>query len=279
MSAVLDLPLPATTEDTAARTVEAIQPPADPIATSTPKSKKGKKKPQTTAEYRNSWQTFSPRHSIAVFTLPLEMGSGIAQKRFGEWFGRLQTATHMLCNHLPDLIGAVAAQEVLDVLTTQTVAAEEALKAELAELRSQATEAGLRQEREWSRPITLSVPCSNRYHRDFLNIVRIFDDIIWHLDALTTFGIISNRERISKRQKTAKIVGSVSTGTSAMWGRAKASAMRDMTDKASVKALTDAEKWSHEQSRQIVSDINAQVAEHGIESDPSDEADSAAEAD
>lgn len=85
--------------------------------------------------------------------------------------------------------------------------------------------------------------CSNRYHRDSLNIVRIFDDIIWHLDALTT-GIISNRERISKRQKTAKIVGNVSTGTSAMWGRAKASAMRDMTDKASVKALTDAEKWS-----------------------------------
>ncbi|MBK9497561.1 MAG: hypothetical protein IPO08_24165 [Xanthomonadales bacterium] len=91
MSAVLDLPLPATTEDTAATTVEAIQLPDKPIATSKPK--KGKKKPQTTAEYRNSWQTFSPRQSIAVFTLPLEMGSGIAQKRFGEWFGRLQTAT------------------------------------------------------------------------------------------------------------------------------------------------------------------------------------------
>jgi len=274
MSAVLDLPHAAPEQDATAS--EATLAPATPPRKSRPKAKP--KKPQTSAEYRESWRTFAPRFSVAVFTLTIELGSGMAQKRFGEWFGRQQLASHLLCNYLPDLIDAKSAQEVLDVLITQNAAAEELLKEHLDGLRSLATEAGLRQEREWSRPLKLSVPCTNRYHRDFLNIVRLFDDIIWHLDALSTFGIITNRDRIAQRQKVAKIVAGVSVGTSVLWTRAKSSALRNMNDADSMQALNDAESESKAQSQKVVDDINAQVSEHGVESDPSDDAESFSEA-
>lgn len=277
MSAVLDLPHATTEHD--ATTSEATLAPVTPSAT--PPRKSGSKakprKRQTSAEYRESWRQFAPRFSVAIFPLTLELGSGMAQKRFGEWFGRQQMASHLLCNYLPDLIDAKSAQEVLDVLVTQNAAAEEVLKEHRDSLRSLATEAGLRQEREWSRPLKLSVPCTNRYHLDFLNIVRLFDDIIWHLDALSTFGIITNRDRIAQRQKAAKIVASVSVGTSVLWTRAKASALRDIDDANSIQALNDAESESEAHSQKVVDDINAQVVEQGIVSDPSDDTESPSE--
>lgn len=272
MNAALDLPLPESTDTVV------VQPESEPAETAEtrrkPKSAKTSsqlpehRRRMTSAEYKTAWRTFMPKDSIALFPLELELGSAMAQQRFGEWFGRVQSATHMLCDALPNIMkNPQQSQDVLNVLTAQMSMAAEQLNDQLGQLRERCSEVGLRQERMWSRPLNLTVPCSNRFHRDFLNLARLFDDIVWHLEALATFGEITNQVRITERNKASKLVARVSLDTAQLWKRARASVDRNNPDETTIQALNAAEDASHAQGDVIIACINAQVSEHAADGD------------
>lgn len=173
------------------------------------------------------WASYNPSGSVSRFEQSLELGTSIGQRFFGSWYLRVMSASVMLTDVMPRAMKSKQqAQEVMDVVTTFYDKAHEELQDELLTLRKMLREKGVVAQKRFTKPRTLNVPFYNNYCLRYLQLVAMFEDIVWHLDCLATYGVITNAERISRQAKARSKMSRVSMETTRVWTRAKASIRR-----------------------------------------------------
>jgi hypothetical protein len=178
--------------------------------------------PSQRASRLNDWASYNPSTSTSRFSMPLELGTGIGQRSFGQWYARVQTASVMLVDVMPRALHSKQqAQDVMDVVTGSYDQAHEELQDELLNLRQMLREKGIVAQKCFTKPRKLNVPFYNNYCLRFLQMVAMFEDVVWHLDCLATYGVIKNSERMNRQSKARGRLNQVSLETVRVWSRAK----------------------------------------------------------
>lgn len=250
-----------------------------PIANDTQAAEAGAPAAPKARRARVDWSTYNPSQSTAIFEQELELGANITQRSFGEWYSRVVTASLMLNDVMPRLMKKpAAAQTVLDSLNEIYEKAHEDLTDDLLPLRQQLRESGIVAARKFSKPRALTVPFYNNHCRLFLQLVAMFDEIVWHLDCLCAYGSIKNSERIKKQSQARKAVSQVSLDTSRMWARARDGLKRAANEEGSDDAagIDLAEQKAAALTKDLVESVEGALDAKAMEADREHSAESSA---
>jgi len=170
---------------------------------------------------------FVPRLSTAVIDVEIELHAAIVQKNFSLWYSTAQSSTFMLQEVLETMTTRDNHQQALVIVDEMIAPVRKDLEGTLERLKMLADAVGFRQKRKFTNPKKLVVPAYTPVSMDFLHLIRIYDEILWYLEAMQILREVPNHEKVAERANIRGKLNALSRDIARIWIRAKAAANRE----------------------------------------------------
>lgn len=187
-------------------------------------------------ERRKQMIEFRPRESVAVIDIAIALNAEVVKKNFHLWYARAQSAAFMLRDVLERMTSREQHEQAESIVNAKIQGLRKDMDAALARLKAVAADVGLRQERKFTAPRELVVPAYTPEAMDFLHLIRVYDEMIWYVEALQIMRGIKNSEKIKLRSEYRSKLNNLAREISRIWVRAKAASRREIEARDSAAA-------------------------------------------